>query len=438
MTALAIQQRGPTRTHRGDDIAYNPSLPDKFQFVSSTQLKQAGECRRKWYFSAIKKIDVAPTAAMGFGSEVHEILEEYAKTGVLFDPKKSTAHQVAFEALKYLPEWANDWEPEVNLADQAQGPQLYLSGVPFVSYVDLYVPARFEGVGAIVLPEVIDYKTTSSLHWAKTEAQLRTDIQGVAYARWGIQKSHPHLVWGDSKYDLTKYAVRVKFPWLLSKGKTEPRSAVTDYLVSAADLELPWSRFEFDVSQMLDMAWREQRGELQDRDVPANFDSCDKWGGCPHRTRCSKIAKEDLDRQLVQLRTKKENVVTKNLSDLLGLQAKAAPSLEFLAPVSVIEKPGFDLYIDAVPLRGVSQVTLLEDYLKTALAHVLRDWNETKGTELSDTLEIDFGKWKGPLRALLASSPPSGAVVARSVGETTQVALEVLKPLARSVVQGVR
>lgn len=437
-----MNSRGPTRTHRGDDVAYDLSFPDLFQFLSSTQMKQFRECNRKWFFTTQRKIDVGSTAAMRLGSEVHEILEDYAKTGEGFYGGDSKAHEIAYEALQYLPEWGTDWQPEVNLADPSQGPQLFLAGVPFVSYADLYVPARFDN-GELELPLIVDYKTTSALHWAKNEEQLKKDIQGVAYARWALEKSYK-IDWALARGNLDqleRYQVRVKFPWLLTKGKSLPRSQCTDFVMSAADTVEPWAGFERDVRMMLDLAWKAQRGELQDREVPGNYSSCDSWGGCPHRERCAQLTQADLAKQLVQLRPSKERPVNKSLSDLLGtkIDLNAAPLMELIEPgVRVIQSPGFDLFVDAVPLRGVSQVTLLEDYLAPLNAQIMRDYNAAKGTNMHDVLEVDFGKWKGPLRALLVQNPPCGAVVARSQGETSQVALEVLKPLARTVIQGVR
>ena len=423
MTTSALA-RGPTRTHRGDDVAFDPKLPDLFQFLSSTQMKQFRECQRKWFFTTQRKIDVGSTAAMRLGSEVHNILEEYAKTGV-WTTSPSPAHAIACEALQYLPEWGDDWQPEVNLADPEQGPQLFLAGVPFVSYADLYVPARYDNE-QFELPLIVDYKTTSALHWAKTEAQLKNDIQGVGYARWALEKSFI-IDWNDTE-SLAYFKVRVKFPWLLTKGKSLPRSDCTDFVMSAADTVSPWRGFESDVITMKALAWAAQRAGLEDKDVPGNYSACDSFGGCPHRERCDQITREHMSKQLVQLKTSKEGSVTKNLSDMLRAEIVTDAIKGLFEPVPVIQQPGFDLLIDAVPLRGVSQVTLLEDYLASLSAQIVKDYNANNEHPIADVLEIQFGKWKGPLRALLASNLPSGAVLARSVGETSKWLLRYSNP----------
>lgn len=459
---------------RGQDVPHDPSLPATLQHVSSTQIKTFTECNRKWFFQKCRKISVPESFAQGLGKDVHAQLEGWANTGDIPDPD-TRAGQIAANGIPFLPEWGNDLGAEVNIADPAQGPVLRCGGVPYVGYIDLTVPPRyfegepepffeplelspgFHGNGLISPPVIIDHKTTKNFVWVKSAEVLKTDPQVVSYGRWAAEK-YFHVDWSSWKVDAHRI-VRVSFPYYLTqfpRGKTP--ETFTGESVRRVDMSLrvmdmiePWAGFEKNVAAMLELA--RNADKLEDRDVKGNLSSCDAWGGCPHRERCAKITKDDLDRQLVQLKLKKETPVTKSLNDLFGTDVAAEPivvpstqrPLFDNTPVEVIDvprpifaQPGFDLYVDAVPLYGMGPVVALESYLTPLNSQVVRDWNSAKNTSLVDMLEIDFGKWKGPLRALLVANPPSGAVVARSQGETSQVALEVLKPLARAVVQGVR
>lgn len=443
-----------TPAQRNSDVPHDPSLPAKLQHVSASQIKTFRECNRKWFKQKIKQISVPETRAMTIGKDVHSALETWANTGL--EPDLSTRiGAIAHSGLKHLPEWGNDLGAEVNIADPAQGPLLRCSGVPWVGYIDLVAPPRHDperGALHVAPPIVIDHKTTKDLRYVKSEDTLRGDPQVVSYARWAAEK-----YWGTDWTNVRGTAeriVNVRFVYYLTqfpRGSSAQtykgeKSARVDFHLSVDQMVDPWRGFERDVSEMLDLARRAERGEIDDADVQPNWSSCDAWGGCPHRESCNKLNMESLSK----LRSSKEGTelrAPRSLSDLLTDPSPVAPHEVAQSGVLVtrdiahviIEQPGFDLYVDAVPVRGEVPATILEAYLAAITAQIVADWNDAHpNSTVQDVLEIEYGKWKGPLRALVTKNPPNGAVLARSFGELTQVALEALRPMARSVWQGVR
>jgi hypothetical protein len=309
--------------------------------------------------------------------------------------------------------------------------------------------------GWIEPPVIADHKTTKSLEYVKSEDTLRNDPQVISYGRWGVGKYYP-LEWSN----LGEYAdaeVNVRFIYYLTQqpkgklwvGDKQYGSAVTNFYMRVGDLVAPWERLEDDVRAMLDLARRAD--EIRDIEVEPNWSSCGAWGGCPHRERCSTINREAMDAQkLVGIKTGKDGkrVPLSDLFDAEGVQ-DAAPEVVKEDPSATIARirdevesaqhEGFTLYVDTVPAKGAVPASVLEEYLAPHLATIVRDWNQTNpGARVADALQIEFGKWKGPLRACIAAHPPRTDIMARAFGDLSNTAIEALRPLARVVWQGVR
>lgn len=398
---------------RGRDIAHDPSLPRCLQHVSASQIKSWLECPRKWAFSKLKQISSPDTRATLKGRDIHAVAEEWGKTGRVANPETHAARLFA-PALEHLPEWHPGLLAEANMATDSP---IRCAGVPFVGFLDLCDP------GAMLL---VDYKTTKDLGYAKTEEELREDPQVIAYARWLMERefflefrdawSAPWLdAYGDRP-------VHVRFIYLLSRiprDAFEPRVQVVEFDVTPRETLAPWAKFEGIVREMLDLAWTEERDTngVRIESVTDNRDSCDNWGGCPHADRCPGTSLSDV---LYQIGEKPVN----SLSAMLENEAA---------------KPGFDLYVDCVTVKGEHRGLTLETYVAPMLAAIVAAYNDAHpSAPVLDALEIPYGAWKGPLRALIASGAPDTDVAARSFGDVSNVAIEALRAQARRVVQGVR
>lgn len=440
--------------NQGTDVPLDASLPERLQHVSPTQLKTFKECERKWAFQKLRRISVPQTKAMGLGSDVHKEQELWVATGQL-RPEHSRPAAIFANAAPLWPEWGSDLRGETNIATSYP---TRLAGVPFVGFIDLECPAR--GDETETLPLVGDLKTTKDLFYVKTAKELSGDPQVIGYGRWLARKTYGEdLFEAPSGVRADKPIVQVRFVYALTqypRGSTpatfggESARAVNLEL-SINDMTAPWDGFARDVERMTYLARNHE--SLSDSDFKPNWASCDAWGGCPHRARCGELTAQNL----VQIRPRKEETAVANdLSSMFeGMDSVDAsvPDAPERAVVMGVGGPmgtvttrqapsGFELYIDCVPVIGApsGRVVQLEDYLELGpVRRVLAEWNEAHGVVLQDIQQIDFGKWKGPLKAAIREEPPNGRVLlARGMGDLATVALEALRPLARLVVQGVR
>jgi len=88
------------------------------------------------------------------------------------------------------------------------------------------------------------------------------------------------------------------------------------------------------------------------------------------------------------------------------------------------------LYIDCYPMKGVSQVTHLEDYI----APMQRKIAARAGMPIYSLIE--YGKGHAHVAAMLLEDPPAGNLYVNSRLPASAAALEVLLPLAAGMVRG--
>lgn len=150
-----------------------PPATGTFDFVSSTQVTTFERCEREWFIKYIKGVEVPPTAAMLFGTELHRQLEVYYKTG------QQPSNLSAYKAIEHLPPRAPDLLVEADIFDLG----LKLEGVPVRGVLDLLVPPRGRKVA-----DLWDHKSTSARKWAKTPEKLLRDPQLTIYARATLER----------------------------------------------------------------------------------------------------------------------------------------------------------------------------------------------------------------------------------------------------------
>ena len=228
----------------------------KISHVSASQFKTFSLCQRKWY---IEKCTDAPrpepSAAMLLGSAVHELLEEYVSNGVEIDGD-TKAGRIARTAIEHIPE-STDLTVELELRMESIDP-------PLIGFIDLYDMMDSS------CPVVIDYKTTSSWDWAKTEQQLTTDPQMIAYGQYALEQ-HPE-------------AEEVVVSHIQLKTRGAPESRQVSVQLSRDHVYDEWSKLVDLASTMKEVS------RIDDVEgVTPNLSACGAFGGCPYADTCAAL-----------------------------------------------------------------------------------------------------------------------------------------------------
>ncbi len=238
--------------------------------LSASQMGTFRRCERKWAFTYIDSEIGGSSAAQAFGTEVHEVLEIYMKTGAWVGAVDAIA--CARQAEHVLPERSNRIGIEQPLHLKIPG-----ANDKFIGFIDLVDHTKGP-------PEVIDYKTTKDLRYAKTPEDLLTDEQANIYSKWMLEK-HPS-------------AKEVKARWLYvcarpSRAKAadidgRPRNArgfkEVARIKTRQEVDEQWVGLLADAKKMV--AYSEDRS-IWAKDIPGNEDACWDYGGCPFRSKCN-------------------------------------------------------------------------------------------------------------------------------------------------------
>ena len=300
--------------------------------VSASQITTFRDCARKWYFEKIVGLTRPSTGSTELGSAVHAVLEGYLRGDVDHIEPTSEAHEIALSGLEHLP--ARGPHLEVELALQDSMP-LTDSPVPVLGYVDLIDHAN---------NEILDHKTTSSARYTKTESELRQNVQLHLYARAYFERFPER-----DKVTLTHVYYGTRSRW-------SKRVSVT---VTREENAAQWAQIKDTINQMVRASQAPNAGE-----VPACYDECGKYGGCPFKGACLRASShtpKTLDDKTAQ------NTESTNMSNMTEQQRLAAltggarPSyLPTSAPAPEAPKrPAAKvLYIGCMPLKGASNAPL--------------------------------------------------------------------------------
>lgn len=167
--------------------------------ATSIQLFREG-CNRKWYERYVlgKKGDSSP--AMILGNKVHTQLENYLKEGEEID-KDSIEGKIARSGIDLIPRPASHLKIEISLEE------LPIENTPvlFKGFIDVFIPALHTEDG---ISEILDHKTTSSFKYAKTEDELKENLQLLIYARH-VLETYP----SEDEIRLTHVSYLTKTPY---------------------------------------------------------------------------------------------------------------------------------------------------------------------------------------------------------------------------------
>ena len=286
------------------------STPEaKIHHVSASQFKTFSMCKRKWY---IEKCTDAPkpepSKAVVLGSDVHAVLEAYLRDGV--EPDEETrAGRIASSGLHLLPEdGVLEIETEIKLQD-IEPPLL-----GYIDVLDLTEPW---------MPVVIDHKTTSSWDWTKTEEELKSDPQMIAYARYALDQC------------TAADTVEVCHIQYITKGAPEARRVAA--VISREHVNEHWEKLkkvaaEIKATSLLD--------EVED--VEPNLSACGAFGGCPYADTCAALGDSQSPFAGIEnIKTEKENEMSRLEELLQRRMSRPAPSIlsQDAAPRVEEEKP---------------------------------------------------------------------------------------------------
>jgi hypothetical protein len=226
------------------------------------------------------------TPAQKRGKEVHAILEEYFKTGVI-----PQTHPLGY--YRYV-EWLVDAGilPVPGKEFIAAEHRIFLDtatglpiggyddgeGVPLVGVVDAGAYDR-------VPMEIGDLKTTSDLRWAKTPAELQVDTQMNTYAQWafGIDKDLEEVT-------VAHYYVKVDPPGKQAvKNPKSTKVLRVSTEISRAGALRTWQR---DIAIMEQMKVAALVPSFEDLTPNINF--CPSYGGCDFKPTCGIKASKTL------------------------------------------------------------------------------------------------------------------------------------------------
>jgi hypothetical protein len=223
-------------------------------------------CERKWGWSHLDGIYGEPNAAAQRGTDVHAVLEAWLTKGTPPD-RDTVAGKIALVGIKHLP------PPGAGQVEQHF--ELYTEKHTYHGYVDL---EYFKADGTLV---VRDHKTTSSLQWALTEEDLRTDEQGLIY---GAQACIKH----------NKKEVELEWGYLTTSG--HPKSHPVRLLLTLDEIENAFKTIEETADKIVAAKHSGKRA----LDMLPNAVACDAFGGCPHISRCNLTAKERMKSIMAQ------------------------------------------------------------------------------------------------------------------------------------------
>lgn len=406
---------------------------------SASQVSTFRDCRRKWAFKTIDKIEAPPNKYAEMGSRIHKKLETYLTTGLLGDPLTDDDFKIILPGIKYL--------PRVGTATVEEYIKIPTDYGPFIGYID----AQFtDDQGRHVN---IDHKTTSALKWALTPEKLKSDTQSVAYAKYALDKTG-----ADSVVNRWVYYQR---------NAKRPKAQKVEVEMSLSHVDKQWLTILDDVREMK---------QLRDSGVKAiqvekNLNICNKYGGCPYKENCQLTPAERLrsytmqasmmERMKAHQKKKQEaakveppaiNPPEEKLVEPSAETAAKAGPLETLkgkktpakkkaakkAPTKKKEyvkpeiKEGYRLFVDCVPSTPATDFTTL---LSQAQALVGEEHNVPHYRLIPD----QFGGYGAVLQQyldiVLREETPAAIVISSRMPEA-QDALATLRANAIEVVQG--
>lgn len=252
----------------------------EFKSISASQISNYRDCPRKWWYQSILGLPTPQNASAALGEAVHGQLEKYLNDGTPPDTSKPEG-RIAEAGLKFLPAPGtvftevpmhgtdrNKKEPGADdVPLPGAMPRLVVAGMPVNGYIDVLDVSADS-------PVVLDHKTTGDLKWAKTESDLREDVQMVLYGSYALDVVASMGVEVDT--------VTVGHIVYLTKGA--PLAKPTKVTLTRDHLALERKKIAETVEDM-----KETAKARTPNAVPGEASSCNKFGGCHFKDKCAAI-----------------------------------------------------------------------------------------------------------------------------------------------------
>lgn len=261
--------------------------PQPLSNHSASQVKTYEMCERKWTLESLHRLRGPPSSSMAVGTALHKQIEDWylrgvepksplARAGVENLPARGSGLIVIEKALdKADPTGAID--PDTKKIKRV--PSLFTGAFPWKGFIDLL----YQPLGMTQRVQVWDHKSTTNLMWAKSNQELREDLQLNVYAKWCF----------DSDAALEVVDVFHNYLVTSTMNQTEVRASS----ISRAENAKHWQHIDARAKEMQvisDMAQQSQDSNFWQRAKP-NFDSCGAYGGCAFREMCDKHHNRSID-----------------------------------------------------------------------------------------------------------------------------------------------
>jgi len=235
-------------------------------YVSASQIatfdpSQEGGCNRRWYFDKVLGMKEPSTKSQEKGTDVHNQIENYLTSG------EKTLGTIALAGERFLPQ---PGLVEVELAVKG----FSLAGVRVEGRIDCLNDSQewIDEDGKTHAKEgreieIIDWKTTSNLKYAKSGADLYNTIQMPLYAQYAIDRMG---------------ALQVRFSHVYFTTRGAPQAKKSTALFSLDEIAKRTQTIETVVGDMKQAATMQAVEEL-----PPNVKSCFAYGRrCAHWDHC--------------------------------------------------------------------------------------------------------------------------------------------------------
>lgn len=176
----------PQSTNLPPGVHYSPSQVDTFD-----------DCPRKWFFQTILRMRPEGDDATNWGQAAHKLVEQYLRTGQLPPTEEDGLHQINKRVTEYINKHLTRFAgrelsievPVQFVFDSPAGVSRWVHGI-----IDVVDPSGgVEGDRQFDL-EIVDHKTMKSLFWALNGEQLKYNRQLLMYARGLLDKYPAKLI----------------------------------------------------------------------------------------------------------------------------------------------------------------------------------------------------------------------------------------------------
>lgn len=222
-------------------------------------------CNRKWWLNKILGLPIPQHPSAALGEQVHKGQETYLETG---DP--SVIHPLAKGTLPIL--------EALRARQQASGRVFMERALKRQLRNGLLMNGRIDILDATSVPFlVLDWKTTSNPAYAKTEEELKSNVQMLTYAYEATVLDIELNGAGTGRNP-----VEVAHVVIPTKGGTAPFMRRASLPLD--EIHAGWRRIQDISDTMLAVS------KIEDpRDVTPNLSACSAFGGCAFRERCAAL-----------------------------------------------------------------------------------------------------------------------------------------------------